>query len=579
MPAAVLKVDALQPISGESAVLFPYAFAAQALVAFILSGVTFILLRSARYLAVDGAIRALGVYYNPHPFIHGANHLLYPINVLLWMRFLGLLGISPANAFQFMALAQAMNALAAAACLTIFYLICCGVTSDIILSAFLTIAYGFSAGFLLHATNSAEPMVGLLWSFAAAGTACISLQLNRKMLAFSAGFLLLLGMATYQSMVLIGPAIFLLLLLWPQHHNEDEKKIRWPYAILFVSGCGAWLFSIYPLICHRFGTARTMREILLGLMELTGGKVYGGLTAAKVANLPIGLVQNILPVLPYGYCGLHSLLFPANLTSLPITLLGLLIVLGWFLAVASLTLNRWETLDHHKRVTLFCCGVALAGSVFPLVYWSPLYDKFWLQPLAAIFLACGALLANPGRDETTRRLRASGFVLVALIAGVNMTKALHSSLNPTPFLAEAQKVAQVVQPGDLVVAEWDDISVLYGSFFSRGVETFYVPTEATTYGTQTTARLDRAIRKTIQAGRRVYFLGVLDISEIVWKEFLGDKCGLPYHSFDLYRRCSVLLNILRETSAVSLRRLRDSNECKVQSDRFVHNRTLAAFDE
>src|SRR5260370_41996457 len=55
----------------------------------------YILLRSRDYLAVDGAVRCLYVYWHRLPITAGNNHLLYYVNSYLWTNLLRALGITP----------------------------------------------------------------------------------------------------------------------------------------------------------------------------------------------------------------------------------------------------------------------------------------------------------------------------------------------------------------------------------------------------------------------------------------------------------------------------------------------------
>jgi hypothetical protein len=368
-------------------------FFVQAATVFAASVAVFLSLRTTHYLAVDGAIRALGVYYNPPPFIHGNNHLLYPINVLVWMRLLHALGVSPRDPFQFMAAAQAMNAVAAAGCLAIFYS---------------TMAEG--------------------------------------------------------------------------RNRAARIRTRLVLCCRVLSGCAAGLFSIYGLIYYHSGV-HTVSLIARRFLRVDGGaNVYGRFTAGKIANLPIGLTANVVPSLPTGYGGLHTLLLPATRPGLPGLLLAILTIVGWLVAVTFTITKKWESLNARRRVILLCCAVTLAADAFPLVYWDPLYDKLWLQPLAVVLLGCAVVLTNPDVEKTHLRLRPIGIPLLALMAGVNLAVAVNSSSSPTPFLTEAQKVSTFVRPGDLVIAEWDDISLLYASFWARGVNVFSLPMEAGAHG-------------------------------------------------------------------------------------------------
>src|SRR5581483_4687210 len=178
----------------------------------------------------------------------------YPINVLLWARLVRYFVISAADGFQFIAIIQEMNAVAADGCLVVFYVLCRVIGAGALRSVCLTLGYGASAAILLHATNSAEPMAGLFWNFASAAGACLSLRMDRRGLAFAAGFFSTLAMATHQSMVLAAPAIFLLLLLWPDSGGATAGKarLRWAQAIAFACGVTIGMFSVYGLTYRHF---------------------------------------------------------------------------------------------------------------------------------------------------------------------------------------------------------------------------------------------------------------------------------------------------------------------------------------
>jgi hypothetical protein len=180
-------------------------------------------------------------------------------------------------------------------------------------------------------------------------------------------------------------------------------------------------------------------------------------------------------------------------------------------------------------------------------------------------LGCAIVLAVPGAKAGWLALRPTGLAILALMSIANIAVATEGHFSQTPFLPEAQRVAAVVRPGDLLITEWDDVSLLYGSFLAKGVNIFYVPTEASAHGARTLRRLSAIIAGTERSGRQVYFLAVLDTPEPAWKAFLGDRCGLPYHSFDTYRNCAEVVEKLRvRNSAITLRQLPKSEACSQQ---------------
>jgi len=78
-------------------------------------------LRSHVYTDVDGAVRCLEVFHRQELFFHANNHLLYPVDVFAWHRLLSLFGVKATSPFEYLALTQIMNAVAAAGCAAVLY--------------------------------------------------------------------------------------------------------------------------------------------------------------------------------------------------------------------------------------------------------------------------------------------------------------------------------------------------------------------------------------------------------------------------------------------------------------------------
>lgn len=129
-------------------------------------------------------------------------------------------------------------------------------------------------------------------------------------------------------------------------------------------------------------------------------------------------------------------------------------------------------------------------------------------------------------------------LLFAVILVAGFTRALEARRSLTPCLLPARQLAGILRSSDLLVAEWDPVSLLYASFWANGAKRFDVPTSATGHGPETILLLGDEIARAMASGGRVYFLGVLDLSEATWKSFLENRCHLPYHSFDGLRRCA-----------------------------------------
>ncbi len=68
-----------------------------------------------------------------------------------------------------------------------------------------------------------------------------------------------------------------------------------------------------------------------------------------------------------------------------------------------------------------------------------------------------------------------------------------------PEMSEAQRLAQMIQSNDLVVGDWDGVSVAYGYAWAADGQ------------------------KAQQKGGRVFFLSILDVPRETWESFLGSR--------------------------------------------------------
>lgn len=497
----------------------------------------FVLLRSQNYLAVDGAIRCFEVYHREHLFFHGNNHLLYPLNILAWHRFLTELGRAPNGPLEFISQMQVMNCLAGAGCLALLYFLTHIVTSSWRLALAVTVGCGFSRAFLLHATNSAEPMLGVFWSLLAFSVAVSSIKFTSIWPIGLSGLLFSLAMATYQSTILL--ALAAIVLVWQRRSLEGSRASQ--HSAQYV-GLGAFAVSGFVGTAIIYGVAywlsgiRSFSAMFKRFLTVDGGvRVYGGISISKILNTPVGMLLNLFPILPSGYAGVRSL-WRGGHKLLVVWLLLLVLLFCGFLAISIIqALRRWSTLPRSERMAMSCAAVGFFVTLIPAVFWEPTYDKLWLQPLACLAFFIALSLHVILRQGTTFLLYR--IVPILLLAGVisNLGWAVKSRLQETPYLKEAQQLAKILKKGDLVVGDYDGVSVLYGSIWADDVQVFSFPTEATLVGNATASRLREVIVGTQSRGGRVYFLGVLDQTQDSWNAFLWRRCGVSYSDMDLYR--------------------------------------------
>jgi hypothetical protein len=450
MEAVAEQTDAMRRPPGANSSL-----TVELLIVFITAAIVFLFLRTSDYLIVDGALRALQVYQLDRAFLHGNNHLLYPVNVYVWSTLLHALGIRPNDPVSFLALAQAMNAVAAAAFLTVFYGLCYKLTNRRAIAALVTLGYGLSRAFLAHATNSAEPMVGLLWSGISILLAVYGVSSTRPWASIAGGLLLTLAMATYQSMVLVGMPVIFLLWQWPGRQSDGVGLRARIFSVTqFAGGFALGIPIVYGIAYYLTGTQTAAGMVYRFLHVTLTQEVYTHVTLVKIVALLPGLAYALVPCLPRECDGFRCLAEGQYRPWIPVA--GLAVLVAGLLLTAMLGLAKgvWAILTELEKVVLACCAVGLISTLLPLIY-LPTYDKLWLQPLAFLFVSGGNLLNAALRADTratgTRHLARWSRTLVAAVAVLNLGRAVNLTAGPTPYLKEAQEVSSLVRPKDLLV--------------------------------------------------------------------------------------------------------------------------------
>ncbi len=523
---------------------------------FVMFAGFFLALRSGDIGAVDGAVRCLEVFRRGRIFFHENNHLLYPANVLVWTRFLSHLGLKASNPEEFYSIAQTMNCVAAAACLAMLFYLSSSLFSSFGLALGLVLGYGFSKAFLLHATNSAEPVVGLFWSLLGICFASILVKCKSHLSVILSALCFSLAMATYQSMIFLAPAA--IALIWQGGYFRDGgaflSRARLPelgeFILTGVAACAALFGWAY---WHQ--GMRSPGELIGRFFAHGDARVYLSLTLGKVLNMPIGLVRNIFPALPY-FDGIRGLLTGPKL-SLVSFLLVLASTFTFLFAILKRLVEGWNSLAAPVRAAVVAAAVGFAFTLIPPLVWDPQYDKLWLQPLACLAFLVASSRMVPELDGRAR-LRLSKVLPALLFCGLatNLVWLTRSHYMKTSEMREAQRLAGVIGPRDLLVGDWDEISTLYGYGWSADGRFISFPTEAVLHGFDSVAQLREAIRETQKIGGRVYFLSLLDVPRTTWDSSLGARCGVPYSELDSYRKHSKFRELFHsKSSELSLRQL------------------------
>jgi hypothetical protein len=503
----------------------------------LLFSAAYILLPSNQYTAVDGALRCLAVYWHRPPYLGSNNHMLYPVDVRLWSHFMALAGVHPRNPADFLRMVAALNAVCASGSVAVIDALVWRFTRDWKSSLLAALAYALSWALMLHATSSAEPVIGLFISLVAVLVATAGLSSKRFMLLFAGGICLALALANYESMFLAAPLLYLLCLVWPDETGASGRgawfllPIRRLLATLL--GTLAGVIGIYGAAYYSIGLT-SPQEMLQAFFQIGGEpEVYAGLRASKLANFPAGLVNNLIGVLPADYRGIRWLLQRNNAASAAALILVFALVASTLLILARSAAELCRT----RRAAMFagaCCG-GLLFELLPLVYWDPMYSKLWLQPLA--FLAVlGGVLAGRMDGASARRLGGAVLLIIALELIVNLPQVLSAHTEPTKCLDDTLRIDTLIALRDKVVTDFDPVSSLWMGLYDRDPgRTLLFP--ATAASTSLTT-LDRWVGECRRSGCRILFVALLDQPREVWEAFLGKRLKIHYDAMGWYRRTS-----------------------------------------
>ncbi len=487
--------------------------------------VLFLALRSQQYMAVDGALRCLHVFYHPAEHFHGNNHMLYPFWIWLWSQASALAGMQARDWLAFLRESQAMNGLACAAAIGLL----CSTLQSIAGTRFALLGaaqFGLATAVVLHGTNSAEPVMGLLFCLAAGCVLVWALNAESQLGLLVVGALLALAMASYQAMALAAPAVAFACVAWPAAAASPSWRTATPRLLAVGLGGLISVAAIYGLAYSAMGVPA--RRMVARFLTLDGGpEVYGGFKPTKIVNFPFGLVRNLYGGVPDNYGGIRALLRdPHRLFWIATLLLGLalLAVLAFLIGDGIVAAVRRSKLAG----PLAWAGILLSllGVGFPLFFWSPLYDKLWLLPLAAgIVTTAFAYRFSPTADRRTAIL--AGVIALLLVeAATNIPRAVRDHVRETAHLSEARDLAAVVQPDDSVVLDFDDVSMLWLTIWGDNSHSIVLPSSSR----------GEAARWFARSGQRLLFVGVLDQDRASWDAFLGRATGIAFTEMDCYRQ-------------------------------------------
>jgi hypothetical protein len=504
----------------------------------------FLALRTNDYTSVDGALRCLAVFFRGHQF-HGNNHLLYLFWVEMWAKLASSVGIRAQDAFQFIRISQAMNAFACAAAVgCVYYLIASlASTTAAVLGSLI---FGLSSTVTLQATTSDEAPSGLFFAALALAILVYGLRNNRRAMFFLAGFCMTTALASYEAAgAVVGMAV-LLCCFWP---SESPGKLVTAIRRLVITGAGSavGIVVIYGWVYASQGVPVSKMPATL-LSPGGSPEVYTGidLLPSKILNTPFGLIQWLFSALPADYSGTRALLHDLHHSHrwfwFAVVGAGFALLAVIFL----LALRSW------RRVGFAASGfqvvlvfLAIAFITLPIWAWGPNYAKMWLLPLACLSFAIAVAWDRDRNDHLHRVFTACLAACLVAETARNVPAMIRDHTKPTPCLADARAVAEIVAQDDWVMLDFDNVSTLWTTIYGEKIKSLTLPAST---AVEATEWLEKAKAATRTPGHgRLFFVGVLQASRAQWDPFLGARVKIPYELMDEYRKESTLVRRMSTT--------------------------------
>ncbi len=459
--------------------------------------------------------------------------MLYPFWVWLWARGWTVIGMPATDWLAYIRQSQALNAIAAATAIGLLFSVLESVagTGIALLGA---LQFGLSTAVMLHATNSAEPVMGLLFSMAALRVLFSALRSGSQAGLLLVGLFLALALASYQAMALIAPAVGFACVCWPGAAGDTRTRLALSRLALVGIGGLVSVAAIYGLAYSALGVP--IGKMLARFLQLDGdAAVYGGVGISKLINAPFGLIRNLYGGVPLDYGGIRSLAgHPDRAFWIPYAVVSfiLLAIFAWLVGAGIASgVRRWEA---PKSWVWSGILISVSAVAFPLVFWGSTYDKLWLLPLA-LFTLAGAFAFRFGGFSPSRR---RGFViglgvLVMAEAAMNLPHAIRDHIRETAHLSEARDLAALATAQDSMVMDFDDVGILWLSIWGDSADHLVLPAVKRRDAIEWLARADQ---NDARRHGKLLLVGVLDQDEKSWDAFVGRATGIGFAEFDCYRR-------------------------------------------
>ncbi len=376
--------------------------------------------------------------------------------------------------------------------------------STAILSALLL---SLTHAWFYHSTQVTEPMIAQVLMLASLRTLCIGRTWRS---AIGGGVFWALSVTAYQSYVVAGIGLLVV---------SGSNRIR---ALTFLASAAIIGPSLYIIAALGHG-ADSVTDVTTYLFHSSGGTAWGSFRPFAVAQLVVGLANAVSPPWPTdNWPGLMKGI--ANLGMLRAASIIIQATL-LFTLVSAIIFRRPSIRD--TRLSWGIGAIALLG-LFPPFYFAPSYNKLWLMPLSGLSILGGWWAAKASIAPAWQTIG-----LVALFSQ-NLAQVflpLHSR-DDRKHLASKALEGELHEHDLLVCDGWDD-SLLYV------VKHPDRPTSLLVH--EDIGSLKAKIESTRALGGRVYFYGILELTEIhISQSFLNRSANTNlYTSLQSFREIAI----------------------------------------
>jgi len=507
----------------------------------------FNIFNSNSYTVADGNMRCVEVFNANKPYLHGNNHMLYPVHIYYFNKLLDRLGIKSKDGFEYFRHSEIMNAMAGAVSLGIIYLILSALSGSSFYGILGILCIGFSKSFLECATNPNEAMVGFFFNVVSIWFFYLSVSRNKTIYSCLSGASFSYAIATYSAMS-SGVAVILVYLYNIFAHKDDRLRYL-KMTVFYLISLFAGLIIIYGISYSIFLHIHTFRD---GLNEFFTSyrveegvkKIWGTLKFKNLLLIFYGFVQALFQ-LPY-YELREAFLGDDRNYRIALALIPpIILTVALWIVLWNVLLRLLKTGKKYAETVIFLV-IFLAYAMFCPLYVQVNHAKLWPQPIT-IFVALSIyLLANYFRMDIHRHIARRIKIFLLIFLATLMTWNVFNVLIPN-HEGEKERVKlasdfdKLIGKNSLVFIEWDKVGPIFSIFFKGQRDVMSVPTMVlTTDRRRLIERLDSEIEKAKKSNKEIYFVGFLNKSRYKWNLFFG-KLGISYESFQKYRDHSKLI--------------------------------------